>query len=91
MDLGHRMDFKNTKVLCRTSDYRDRIVKEAIAISLEKKSINRDKGFQLSSAWNAIVNRYIRTQQRRTALYRDKILPYLVSRRPVGIGIIKAK
>jgi hypothetical protein len=55
INSGHQIDFNSVSVLDRTSEYMDRLVKEAIQIRLNHKNFNRDNGFTLSRAWNPIT------------------------------------
>jgi hypothetical protein len=56
INTGYCIDFINTIVLERTSSYVDRPVKEAIGISLNNQTFNRDRGLMLSHAWNPMIN-----------------------------------
>jgi hypothetical protein len=50
INARHKIDFNNVSVLDRASGYMDRLVKEAIQISLNQNNINRDNGFTLTRA-----------------------------------------
>ena len=55
---GHKMDWKNTKILDRESDWFRRGVKEAIYIRTTDCDLNRDQGrHKLSKAYNSILCR----------------------------------
>jgi hypothetical protein len=48
VDLGHGIQFHRTFILATKTQYMDRIVKEAIDIELQPKSMKIEMGFCLS-------------------------------------------
>jgi len=52
----HYFNFKDTKVLHRTLEYVDQLVKAAVEIHLNMNSFNRVGGFMLSQTWSPISN-----------------------------------
>ena len=63
---NHNIHWEETAQLGRTRGYWDRITKEAIEIRLHPNNINRDRGLQLSSAWNPAINRTRKEEKSRT-------------------------
>jgi hypothetical protein len=57
INTGHCIDFSNTTVLDRTSNYMDHLVKEAIGIRLDNQNFNTDGGLMLSHAWHPVINK----------------------------------
>lgn len=56
-DTGHQVDFSNTKILSRESNWFRRGVKEAIHISTTEHTINRDRGrHQLPPTYKALFH-----------------------------------
>lgn len=51
-DAGHEILVGNTKLLCRSSNWQDRIIRESMEISLAKKhTLNQEEEICLSKAW----------------------------------------
>lgn len=51
INMGHRIKFGETAILARSSNFWERVVREAVEIRLEPNNMNRDSGIQLSPAW----------------------------------------
>jgi hypothetical protein len=49
------IQFQETKLLCRSSGYWERLTKEAIEIRLEENIFNRDSGYAVSNTWKPVI------------------------------------
>jgi len=58
----HYFNYNGTRLLHRTFEYVDQIVKAAVEIHLNMNSFNRDGGFILSQAWSPISNMLINVE-----------------------------
>ncbi|KAG8224905.1 hypothetical protein J437_LFUL006263 [Ladona fulva] len=59
LDKGHRIHFKQTKVLCRAPSFWDQKIKESIEIPLEENNLNREEGFTLHKTWTPILQKIL--------------------------------
>ena len=57
LENGHKISFKETKVLWKAPSFWERKTKEAIEIYLEDNNLNRDKGIGLNNAWKPILRK----------------------------------
>jgi excinuclease UvrABC helicase subunit UvrB len=56
IEAGHNIDFNNITILEKVTGYMNHIVKEAIERRLHPNNFNRDRGFNLSLAWQPVTN-----------------------------------
>ena len=56
MDTGHDIDW-SAKIMDQDQNQRRRLVCEAVCIKRVNPSMNRDQGFELSKAYNTIIQR----------------------------------
>lgn len=55
-DTRHEIRFENTRVLHRSSDWHERVIKESVEISFVKKStLNQEEGVFLSKVWLPVL------------------------------------
>ena len=54
LDTGHNIDW-SAKILDQDLNQRRRLVREAVCIKKNRPSMNRDQGFELSKAYNSIL------------------------------------
>jgi predicted GIY-YIG superfamily endonuclease len=65
----HRILFSDTKIISKSSNYWDRIIKESLAILQERNNDNRDTVFQLSRTWTPVIKKtYMKTTNQRQAI-----------------------
>ena len=68
----HAIRWEDTKILCRSQRYWDRIVKEAIEIRLNTKNFNRDTGFHLSNTWTPVL-KCIKNLRKEDEIFKQNI------------------
>ena len=56
VDTGHEIDW-SPKIMDQDQNQRRRLVREAVCIKRVNPSMNRDQGFELSKAYNTIIQR----------------------------------
>jgi hypothetical protein len=54
-DGDHTFDLEKTVVLAKTTEYHQRLIREAIEIRKYPNNFNRDQGVELSSTWNSVI------------------------------------
>jgi hypothetical protein len=54
IDLGHRVQFQDTRILPMKTGCKEHIIREAIEIELHPNNVNRE-GFSLSKAWKPLL------------------------------------
>jgi hypothetical protein len=52
---NHNIHWEETKRLCHSNGYWDRLVKEAIQIKLHDRTMNRDCGYNISKTWDHLL------------------------------------
>jgi hypothetical protein len=55
MNLGHRIQFQDTRILATRSGHVEFIIKEAMEIELHSDNMNREEGFFLSKLWKPLL------------------------------------
>ncbi|PSN51596.1 hypothetical protein C0J52_20802 [Blattella germanica] len=71
-ETGHAVDFDKIDVLGREDRRLPRLIKEAIQIAKHPHNINRDDGYQLSSAWRSLLDVHHRATHPDTAATEDR-------------------
>jgi hypothetical protein len=54
-ECKNSVQFVDTKMLCRSNGFWDRLVKESIEIRLADNTLNRDFGYTLSNTWKPVL------------------------------------